>query len=133
MPPGSVQPESPSETASKPLALSPPSHNARRVFDEAEESNLKDYLKKAADIYCELTPKEAANLTAGPDWFSGFPKRSPCLSIRTPQATSLSRATSLNKTNVDILFQNLSVLRNDVYNMEETGMTTVQRPYRIVA
>ncbi|KAF2905806.1 hypothetical protein ILUMI_00374 [Ignelater luminosus] len=142
------------------VALQSSYKKARRGFDEAEESYLEDYLKKAADIYFGLTPKEvrhlaynygkalnkkmpkswAANLMTRPDWFSGFLKRLPRLSIRTPHATSLSRATSINKTNVNFFFQNLSVimerhhfLPNDIYNMDETGITTVQRPDRVVA
>lgn len=60
--------------------------------------------------------------------------------IRTPQSTNLSWATSFNKTNVNAFFGNLDVLHerhnflpNDIYNMDETGITTVQRPDRIVA
>ncbi|XP_074042558.1 uncharacterized protein [Leptinotarsa decemlineata] len=76
---------------------------------------------------------------AGPDWFTSFLKRNAGLAIRTPEATRLSRATSFNKTNVDRCFSNLEiVLRRynfspmDIWNMDETGITTVQRPDRIV-
>lgn len=132
----------------------------RIIFTDEEESRLEEYLKKASDIYFGLTPKEVRrlaydygkalgkviphtwndNLMAGPDWFSGFLKRHPRLSIRTPQATSLSRATSFNKTNVELFFDNLCAVLdrhhfrpNDIYNMDETGITTVQRPDRVVA
>ncbi|KAJ3666433.1 hypothetical protein Zmor_001875 [Zophobas morio] len=132
----------------------------RQVFSEEEEMQLENYLKKAADIYFGLTPKEVKRLAydyakalgkvmpqkwidtlmAGPDWFSGFLKRHPRLSIRTPQSTSLSRATSFNRTNVAAFFDNLANLFDrysfrptDIYNMDETGVTTVQRPDRIVA
>jgi hypothetical protein len=48
---------------------------------------------------------------AGRDWLSGFMRRHQDLSIRKPQATSLSRATSLNKHNVDSFFDNVDVIR----------------------
>lgn len=132
----------------------------RQIFSPEEESELEKYLKKASDIYFGLNPREVRVLAyqyaqslkkkipptweithmAGPDWFTGFLKRHNELSIRTPQPTSLSRATSFNETNVRTFFKNLSDLyeryhfgANDIYNMDETGMTTVQRPDRVVA
>jgi hypothetical protein len=46
---------------------------------------------------------------AGRDWLSGFMRRRQDLSIRKPQATSLSRATSFNKHYVDSFFDNVEV------------------------
>ncbi|KAF2904165.1 hypothetical protein ILUMI_02009 [Ignelater luminosus] len=117
-------------------------------------------LKKAVDIYFGLIPKKVrhlaydygkalnkkmpkswvANLMAVPDWYLGFLTRHSRHLICTPQATNLSKATNINKTNVDLFFQNVSIimerhhfLSNDIYNMDETSITTVQRPDRIVA
>lgn len=77
---------------------------------------------------------------AGEEWFRSFMKRNPELSVRTAQATSLSRATSFNRTNVDAFFNNLQTVMDrhhfepqDIYNMDETGVTTVQKPDRVIA
>ena len=67
-------------------------------------------------------------------------KRHQRLAKRRPEATSLSRSTSFNKNNVAEFFKNLQeVLEryhfrpNDVYNVDETGVTTVQKPTKVVA
>ncbi|XP_045463203.1 MFS-type transporter clz9-like [Harmonia axyridis] len=77
---------------------------------------------------------------AGNDWFTNFMKRNPKLAIRSPEATSLSRATSFNRTNVQNFFEKYrSVLErysfppSRIWNVDETGITTVQKPKKIVA
>ena len=133
-------------------------HN--RVFSKEQENELAKYLLQAADLYYGLAPKDVRRFAfkcavayslqfpktwseknmAGPDWFTDFLKRNPTLSIRKPQATSLARATAFNKTTVNEFFDNLAkVLERyklepqNIYNMDETGVTTVQRPDHIVA
>lgn len=120
---------------------------------------LEEYLLRASDIYYGLAPKAVRSFAyeyatsnninhppswsktkmAGEDWFSSFMKRHPRLSIRTPEATSLARASSFNKDNVekfyvnlDTVLQRLKIGPEDIYNMDETGITTVQKPDRIV-
>ncbi|XP_025192175.1 uncharacterized protein LOC112592366 [Melanaphis sacchari] len=133
----------------------------RQVFSLVEEEELANYIKKAADIYFGLSPKEVRRLAfdyasylnktnipkswsqnelAGEDWFTGFKKRRHDLSIRIPEATSLARASSFNMVNVNSFFVNLKTVLNrynfgpgDIYNMDETGITTVQKPNKIVA
>ena len=77
---------------------------------------------------------------AGKDWLAGYLKRNPTVSFRTPEATSLSRATGFNETQVQKFFTNLhSVMEketfsaNRMYNVDETGISTVQRPGKILA
>ncbi|XP_036361576.1 uncharacterized protein LOC118764675 [Octopus sinensis] len=88
---------------------------------------------------CNIPPTWHETEMAGEDWFSGYLQRHKNLSIRIPQATSLARAASFNKTNVAMFFNQLAevMLRDkfDPFNiyMDETGITTVQRPDRIIA
>lgn len=134
--------------------------SVKRVFSDEQEKIIAEYVINASDIFHGLCPKDIRKLayelatmnnisipstwvdnqTAGPDWFSAFMKRNPQLSIRSPQPTSLARATSFNRTNVNAFFDNLAKVMEryrfepmDIWNMDETGITTVQKPNRIVA
>ncbi|XP_066585533.1 uncharacterized protein [Prorops nasuta] len=133
-------------------------HN--RVFSDEQESILGKYLIRCSDIYCGLSTKEVKKLAyelaikynlnkpptweenkmAGEEWLRSFMKRNPNLSVRVAQATSLARATSFNKTNVNEFYDNLETVMGrdyfepgNIYNVDETGVTTVQKPNRIVA
>ncbi|CAK1592532.1 unnamed protein product [Parnassius mnemosyne] len=132
-----------------------------KVFSEEQEHQLSRYLKRCAEIYFGLSRKEvrklafeltikynlkrpvtwAENEMAGEEWFGSFMiDRNPSLSVRVAQATSLSRATSFNKTNVKAFYDNLQIVMDrhtyepqDIYNVDETGATTVQKPDKVVA
>lgn len=133
---------------------------SRQVFSELEEQILSDYLKVSSDIYHGLTVREVkklayqyalsvgkkiprawhANQMAGKDWFTSFLKRKSELSIRIPEATSLARCVNFNKFTVSKFFDNLQHVLNrlkvgpeDIWNMDETGVTTTHRPDKIVA
>jgi len=133
----------------------------RQVFSLIEEEELANYINKAADIYFGLSPKEVRRLAfdyasylnktnipkswsknelAGEDWFTGFKKRRHDLSIHIPEANNLARASSFNIVNVNSFFVNLKTVLNrynfgpgDIYNMDETEITVVQKPNKIVA
>ena len=132
----------------------------RCVFSTAEEASLTEYAKKAARLFYGLSTTQtrklaydyartlnkdipsswAENERAGEDWLSGFLKRNATISLRSPEATSLSRATSFNRFNVakfvDILME---VYARDQYgperiwNVDETGCTTVHKPAKVLA
>lgn len=133
---------------------------SRQIFSENQEQELVDYLKQSAKIFFGLSTMETKSLAydyakannisvpdkwhtnqkASKDWLIGFLKRNPSLSIRTPEATSLGRMTSFNKHNVSSFFDNLSQVYEkykfgcqDIWNIDETGITTVQRPDKIIA
>ncbi|KAK7099994.1 hypothetical protein V1264_023009 [Littorina saxatilis] len=132
----------------------------RQVFTDEQELALVKYLKNACDIYFGLCPIEVRVLAyqcakqfdipmpqswsekerAGADWFSGFMKRhKDCISIRTPEATSIGRATAFNRANIDDFFQKLGTVidrykfeAKDIWNVDETGVVTVQKPRKVV-
>jgi len=77
---------------------------------------------------------------AGYDWLSGFMRRHPELSVRMPEATSLSRAVGFNWPQVQKFYAALkealdcmhaSALR--IWNMDETGISSVHKPVKIIA
>jgi len=62
------------------------------------------------------------------------------LFIRSPEATSIGRATTFNKDTVKEYFENLANVLDKhqftpdrIYNVDETGVTTVQSPKDSVA
>ena len=72
------------------------------------------------------------------DWWKGFKVRQ-TLSIRSPEATSMSRDTAFNKPVVD-KFKTIckmswivTNLDQDIFNTDECGCTTVQVPTNVVA
>lgn len=137
-----------------------PNFKIRQIFTKDEEEMLKNYVIKTSKLnyglsrkgVCKLAYDFAAankksmpnnwtiNRHAGIDWFRGFMRRYPTLSLREPQATSLSRATSFNRTNVNTFFTNLKIVLekynfgpDSIWNIDETGITTVQKPGKVVA
>ncbi|XP_046994508.1 MFS-type transporter clz9-like [Schistocerca americana] len=76
---------------------------------------------------------------AGLEWLRAFMKRNR-LSLRTPEQTSISWATGFTEANVKMFFDNLICLKakyrfepQDIYNLDETAATTVQKPPKVLA
>ena len=134
--------------------------NNRSVFTPSQEILLAEYLLKALALYNGLTPEDVRKLAynyaaqaglampgswvnakqAGADWFSAFLKRHPELALRTQENTSLSRATSFNRHNVNTFYDKYSSLLErycftpeKIWNLDETGCTTVQKTKKIIA
>ena len=98
----------------------------RLAFQLAERNGLSTAFSKNKGI-------------AGQKWYAGFLKRHPELSLRRPEATSLARADGFNKEAVNKYFRNVNEIvtkhkldGTKVYNMDETGLNTVQRPSQAV-
>ena len=133
---------------------------SRQVFSDDEERELVKCLKESSVMYFGLSPKQVQRLTlkcalvhnknipaawrrdemAGCNWFSAFMKQNPTLSIRSPQSTSIARSMAFNRPVVKVFFDKLAETMDrykfncsDVRNMDETGVTTVSKPSKVVA
>ena len=130
------------------------------VFTEEQENVLVSHIKCMEKSLYGLTTTDIRRLAydlaermgvhgkhfvngsniAGYDWLSGFLRRHPDLSVRTPEATSISRAVGFNYPQVQRFYGVLkealdithaSALR--IWNMDETGISSVHKPAKIVA
>lgn len=132
----------------------------RQIFSDEQEAKLEEYIVNCSRIYWGLTTREVRLLAyeyvvackiqypekwndtkmATNDWLLSFKKRHPILSLRQPEATSLARATSFNVNNVGVFYDNLEAVLtrykfegHQIWNVDETGLTTVQKSSRILA
>lgn len=76
---------------------------------------------------------------AGKDWLQSFLQRHPRLSLRKPESTSLGRISGFNAESVGHFYKNLDAILtkynfapNRIFNVDETGITTVQSQSKIV-
>ncbi|KAJ4428481.1 hypothetical protein ANN_24518, partial [Periplaneta americana] len=134
-------------------------HNSSQIFSPEEENDLEKYLLTAARLNCGLTPKELQrfayeyavtrskpisdkwkkNNQTSYDWERGFMHHHLRLSLWNPQTNSLGRGTAFNPS-IDEFFQDLrSVYHTNkfgpesIYNLDETGVTNVQKPGKVIA
>ena len=133
----------------------------KRVFSDEEDLLLVQYLHDAANMHYGLSLKQVRylayeyaiknkkkvdpsweiNKCAGEQWLRDFRKKyADKLSLRKPEATSLSRATAFNKENVSKVFNNYKIVLdrynfepNEIWNCDETGISTVHVPPKILA
>ena len=123
------------------------------IFSPETEKQLKDYVLTLAKLFHGLTPLQLRKLAfryaeehqikhrfspeigaAGKDWLYGFLKRNPEVKLRQPEGTSINRIVSFNAESVKKFFTNLKIMMdtynfppNRIFNMDETGVTVVQK------
>lgn len=131
----------------------------KKTFSDEYEDLLESHIKDLADRCMPLSKKEFLKLAydlaeklklphrfnnekrmAGKHFYDDFIKRHPDISLRTAESTSLMRAVGFNKHQVDIFFANLENLMDkynfrpsNIYNCDETGVTTVQKHEKVMA
>ncbi|CAB3992757.1 PREDICTED: uncharacterized protein LOC101240405 [Paramuricea clavata] len=76
----------------------------------------------------------------GLDFVAGFLKRHSKLSLRRPKSVSVNRVFGLNKTSVNLYFDNLKILLNkhnfkphEIFNCDESGLACVHKPVKVIA
>ncbi|KAK3918142.1 Tigger transposable element-derived protein 6, partial [Frankliniella fusca] len=140
------------------------SYKSRNIYPEVLENELADYCIEVAQMGYGLSVKQAKVLAyeiadkirdkikipeqwdrdklAGDEWFHGFRKRHPNISLRVPEACSIARAMAFNEANVNTFFDKLSQVRDRhpsfqdgrrVYNLDETNTSTVQNVRKILS
>ena len=129
------------------------------ILSDEEEDLLCEYIINRADMGYGLSREDIQRLACniaeklgrkhpfkdgkgGRGWFDGFKARHPQLSFRTPQSLSFTRAVSANEYVVADFFAKLGAIYGrlnlvtkpmQVYNADETGVTIVHKPGKVLA
>ena len=131
----------------------------RTVFSEENEGELCAYILRMEEVLLGLSRDDVRHVAyqfavrnnipnnfnqqsqmAGYDWLMSFRHRHPEISLRTPEATSAARARGFNRVNVDAFYALYGTLLDahtfepgNIYNVDETGITTVQgKPSKVL-
>lgn len=77
---------------------------------------------------------------AGQEWMESFLRRNTDISLRKPEATSAARAQAFNRPQVqknfnlyETLLASVDFMPHRIYNADESGLSTVQKPQKILA
>ena len=129
------------------------------ILTDEEEDRLCKYIIQMADMGFGLTTEDIMSIAfkiaekshrkhpfsngmAGRGWFEGFKSRHPQLRIRKPQPLSYCRALCSNKETIEEFFAKLGSIYGRlnlilkpmlVYNVDETGLSVVHSPLKVVA
>lgn len=129
------------------------------TFSKQQEEELADYVLSVANLFYGLTPVELRRIAyefaeankiphifnktekmAGKDWLALFLIRNSRISLRKPENTSINRINAFNEESVRNFFSNLEKVmekhrfpESRIYNVDETGISNVQKPVKILA
>ena len=129
------------------------------LLTREEEAQLMEYCVIMADMGFGLTREGVMAMAyaivektrrshsfksghAGRGWYENFMSRQAILTLRTPQPLSYSRAVCANKDTVDDFFAKLGAIfgrlnliskPSQIFNADETGVTIVHKPSKVVA
>lgn len=129
------------------------------VLNDDQEAELANHILKLSNMFYGLTPSTIKQIafeyavakklrhnfnvekkSCGKDWLRGFLARHPRISLRRPEATSLNRVMAFNRKNVNLFYDNLELVfekykfpARRIYNVDETGISGVHKPNRILA
>lgn len=143
----------------KEAVLKPVMGRFKKTFSDEYEDLLESHIKDLVDRCMPLSKKEFLKLAydlaeklklphrfsnekrmAGKHFYDDFVKRHPDISLRTAESTSLMRAVGFNQHQVEIFFANLEKLMSkynfrpsNIFNCDETGVTTVQKHEKVMA
>ncbi|CAH2097657.1 unnamed protein product [Euphydryas editha] len=136
-----------------------PPMGRKATFKKEEEEELVAFITLMAKKFYGITQQQLRKLAydfaikknvknifssergmAGKCWVYSFLKRNPGISLRLPEPTSLNRVLGFNKSEITIFFSNLETLvarhnfpANRIFNVDETGISNVQKPAKIYA
>ena len=132
----------------------------RNVLSESQEEELKKYITDMDNAFYRLTfmdirvlvfeyfkrneidnPFSKETEIAGEDIVRGFLERHKDLALLKTKGVALNRVFGLNKEVVERYFDNFVILLNEnhfephqiYYNCDETGITTVHKPAKVIA
>lgn len=139
--------------------MSRPQLGRKPIFNQQQERDIAEQVKLLGSLYYGLTIADLRKIvykyaelnniknnfdtnskTAGMDWVQGFMRRNPSVSLRKAEATSLNRVSAFNKEEITLFYNLLGNLMekhkftpNNIYNADETGVTTVTDPGKVLA
>lgn len=111
-----------------------------KLFHGVSRSEIKKCAFEFAEKNNKKHPFNKDSKSAGEDWLKGFMKRNPTITLRKPEATSINRISAFNREEVSLFYSNLQKVQEKfnfsptrIFNMDETGISSVQVPTKILA